>query len=342
MSGALREFGILPAGPVHEISIGDPDALQARVLTWGAVLRDLVLTGRGGRGRHIVLGLNTLPDYLQHSPNFGAIVGRVANRIAHGRFCLDGVVHRAPLNDQGRHSVHGGGDGFGKRVWRLAHHDQASVTLALTSPHGDAGYPGAVEASCTYRVCTPATLRIELSASADRPTPLNLAPHSYFRLDDASDILDHDLQIHADFYTPVDEESIPTGEIRRVAGTPCDFRVARAVRRLDQNGQRVRYDVNFVLRSGCKELVHAATLSSARSGVALEVWTSAPGLQFYDGFKLNVAPPGLNGERYIANAGLCLETQHFPDSPNRPHFPSVVLRPGERYRHICEYRFSTR
>lgn len=338
---ALRVFGALPSGSVHEITIGEPSILQARVLTWGAVLRDLVLVDRAGRARRVVLGLNTLPDYLQHSPSFGAIVGRVANRIAHGRFCLDGVMHHAPLNDHGKHSLHGGGQGFSRRPWRLDHYDSSSVTLALSSPAGDAGYPGSVDVRCVYRVCEASKLRIELSATTDAATPLNLAPHSYFNLDDAPDILDHMLQINADFYTPVDAESIPTGEIRRAEGTPYDFRNARAVRCVDASGERVRYDLNFALRGGCNELAHAATVSSTRSGVALEVWTSAPGVQFYDGYKLNVAPPGLGGARYGANAGLCLETQGFPDSPNRPHFPSVILRPRERYTHTTEYRFTT-
>lgn len=341
MSAAPRVFGTLPGGSVHEVAIGDPSMLHARVLTWGAVLRELVFIDRSGCAHSVVLGLNTLPDYVQHSPNFGAIIGRVANRIAHGRFCLDGVVHHTPRNDHGRHSLHGGGDGFSRRVWRIDRHDEHSVTLALTSPEGDAGYPGTIEASCTYRVCAPATLRIEMCAATDAPTPLNFAPHSYFRLDDAPDILDHRLQIDADFYTPVDAEGIPTGEVCRVDGTHFDFRAPRIVRRQDENGERVRYDLNFALRGGCDVLAHAATLSSTRSGVALEVWTNAPGVQLYDGFKLNVAPPGLNGAHYGANAGLCLETQHFPDSPNRPHFPSIILRPGERYTHTVEYRFTT-
>lgn len=335
---AIREFGALPSGPVHEITIGDAATLQARVLTWGAVLRDLVLASDSGGERHVVLGLNTLSDYVEHSPYFGAIVGRVANRIAHGRFCLDGVEHRTQLNDHERHSLHGGSDSFGKRNWRLERHDAQSVTLALTSPDGDAGYPGQVEVSCTYRICAPTSLRLELEATAEAPTPINLAPHSYFKLDDSPDILDHTLVINADFYTPVDEETIPTGEVRSVAGTAFDFRAPRPIRRLRENGERVRYDTNFVLRGACQGLAHAATLTSPTTHVALEVWTDAPGLQFYDGFKLNVAPSGLNGARYPANTGLCLETQYFPDSPNHPHFPSVILRPGQRYRHVCEYR----
>ncbi len=218
--------------------------------------------------------------------------------------------------------------------------------IALFQTDGEAGYPGTLVTACTYRL-NGATLRIELSASADRATPVNLCHHSYFNLDGSGTILDHDLELAADFYTPSDSDWVPTGEILAVAHTPFDFRSARPIRLMDDAGERVRYDHNYVLRRSRLEpsgiahlpLAHAATLSSRKSGLAMEVWTTEPGVQAYDGFKVNLPVPGHDGATYGPNAGLCLEPQHFPDSPNLAHFPSTILRPGETYRQVTEYRF---
>jgi aldose 1-epimerase len=285
-----------------------------------------------------VLGLNSLADYIAHSPHFGATAGRFANRIANGRFTLDGHVYQLPLNEKGRATLHGGPTGFGKRPWHLEGHDAASVALTLRSADGDNGFPGALEARCVYMLVAPATLRIEMSATTDAPTIVNLAHHSYFNLDGSPDARDHELTINADFYTPLDEDLIPTGEIRSVAGTPYDFRRPRPVR---QPGAPA-YDLSFVLpfADAATGLVHAATLRSPRGDLSMQVWTSEPALQFYDAAKLNCPVPGLGGARYGPFAGLCFEAQRFPDSPNRRHFTSAVLRPGERYRQITEYRFS--
>lgn len=342
-----RVFGTIDREPIHEATIGSRAGMQAQIITWGAVVRDLRARLPGGKQQRFVLGLNTLEDYLQHSPHFGCVVGRFANRIAHGRFVLNGETSQLPLNDNGRHSLHGGGAGFGRRVWHLAACDDTSATLTLVSPDGDNGYPGMVTVTCTYRMLEPATLRMELTATCDLPTPLNLSQHSYFNLDSSPDILDHTLQVAADFYTPTDGDDIPTGEIRSVQGTPNDFRQPRAVRRLDNAGQRIRYDLNFALRRaeqqvagvGGQSIARAATLASSKNGVALEVWTTEPGLQLYDGYKLKLPAPGLDGSHYRANAGLCLEAQRFPDSPNHPHFPDAVLRPGTIYRQLTEFRF---
>jgi aldose 1-epimerase len=340
----VSTFGHHQGTPVEEIRLRSGGA-EAAVITFGAVLRDLVVPARSGPQR-VVLGLATMEDYAAHSPHFGAIAGRFANRIRHGRFTLDGETHQLPLNQDNRHSLHGGGNGLGKQVWQVGARGDDFVTLTHVWPDGEAGYPGTLVTACTYRLIG-ATLRIELSASADRPTPVNLCHHSYFNLDGSSTILDHDLELAADFYTPADADWIPTGEILAVAGTPFDFRSARPIRLMDAAGERVRYDHNYVLRrqrlepSGIAHLplAHAATLSSRRSGLAMETWTTEPGVQAYDGFKVALAVPGHGGAAYGPNAGLCLEPQHFPDSPNLAHFPSTILRPGETYRQVTEYRF---
>jgi aldose 1-epimerase len=279
----------------------------------------------------------------------GAICGRYANRIRGGRFVLDGQAYQLPLNQDGKHALHGGGPtGFGKSLWTLLHSDARTATLALHSPAGSNGYPGALTATCRYSLVAPATLRVELSAISDAPTIVNLCHHSYFNLDGSSDILDHTLELCADLMTPIDADLIPDGRVESVAGTPFDFRSLRPIRMLGADGNRVWYDHNFVLRRDHRqpsvatglELAHAATLASAKSGLTLQVCTTEPACQVYDGANINVAVAGLDGVRYGANAGLCLEPQHVPDSPNLPQFPSTVLRPGQVYRQVSEYRFA--
>lgn len=341
----VRSFGEFAGGTVSEITLQLETGAKAQILTFGAALRDLIVPVPEGEQR-VVLGLETLDDYLNHSPHMGAIAGRYANRIAHGRFALDGKAHQLPLNQANTHSIHGGGNGFGKRNWTLLHADQTSVTLALVSPDGDAGYPGTLVTTARYSLLQPATLRLELWAHTDQPTILNLAHHSYFNLDGSPDILDHELMLRAPVVTSVDADLIPDGALRPVGDTPYDFRRTRPVRSVDIAGERVGYDHNFFLRRERREpfapgleLAHAATLVSTRSKLAMEVWTTEPCLQFYDGAKLKLPVPGLDGVRYGACAGLCLEPQHAPDSPNHPHFPTTVLRPGELYRQVSEFRF---
>jgi aldose 1-epimerase len=342
-----RVFGEVDGRLVYEVTLRSETGAEAKIIEWGAILRDLVVpTGQGGTQR-VVLGLNTLEDYIQHSPYFGAIAGRYGNRIAQGRFRLGDRTHHLSLND-GRNSLHGGARGFSSRPWQLAGADASSVAFTLLSRDDDQGYPGNLTVSCLYRLVG-STLRVELTAATDADTPVNLCQHSYFNLDGSSSILDHTLQLDADFYTPTDTELIPTGEVRAVAGTPYDFSAARPVRWIDQAaGRPFRYDINFVLRrdrlapsgmEGCT-LAYAGTFASARSGVAMEVWSTEPGLQFYDGWMTDVPVPGIHGGTYGAYAGVCLEPQYFPDSPNRPHFPAAILRPDAAYRQITEYRFA--
>jgi aldose 1-epimerase len=346
---ASRLFGEVDGQAVHEVTIRSRSGAEANVITWGAVVRDL-LVPNGGDPQRVVLGFETLDDYRAHSPYFGAIAGRYANRIDGGRFSLDGESYQLSLNEKGRHSLHGGEQGFPKKPWQLAWHDEASAALVLVSPDGDQGYPGTVTTTCIYRLLDPAVLRVELTATTDAATPINLAHHSYFNLDGSPSILDHELQLDADFYTPTDAALIPTGEIREVAGTPYDFRNRRPVRLPDPaTGEPFHYDINFVLRrdhtgqSGVPglPLARAGTFASPRNGLSMEIWSTEPGLQVYDGFMLDVSAPGLGGARYGANGGVCFEPQHFPDSPNNPHFPDTILRPGEVYRQVTEYRFAS-
>ena len=336
----VERFGEVDGTPVHEVTIRSRAGAEARILTWGAVIRDLVVPAREGLQR-VVLGLERIEDYVAHSPYFGAIVGRYANRIGEARFSLRGETHRLDVNWGGRHQLHGGTQGFGSRVWSLLAHTPSSATLALVSADGDMGYPGRLAALCTYAFEEPATLRIVLEATCDRPTPVNLTTHGYFNLDGSPTIADHELAIAGDFITPTTPDLIPTGEVRAVAGTPYDF---RALRPIGPATEGAAYDTNFVLRGGAAhpgDLAHAATLMSRRSGVALELWTTEPGLQFYDGHLLDMPVLGLGGVTYRARGGLCLEPQRFPDGPNRPHFPSCILEPGRVSRQASELRFST-
>ena len=344
----MRVFGEADSQPIHEVTLRSDTGAEAKVITWGAVLRDLLIPTGGHRTRRVVLGLNSLEDYIAHSPYFGAIAGRYGNRIAGGRFQLGERTHQLSLNENGRHSLHGGVRGFSARPWQLAALEPSYVALTLLSPDGDQGYPGNLVVSCTYTLIG-STLRVELMATGEADTPVNLCQHSYFNLDGSPSILDHTLELASDFYTPTDDELIPTGEVRAVSGTPYDFRDRRPVRLIDESAGRLfRYDINFVLRrdrtspSGIPDrpLAYAGTFASEQSGVSLEVWTTEPGLQFYDGWMTDMPVPGLEDQLYGAYAGVCLEPQYFPDSPNRPHFPDAILRPGTAYRQVTEYRFS--
>ncbi len=341
-------FGVLPDGrQIHEVVLRSKAGATATIMEWGAVVRDMHVPSKGGMQR-VVLGLNTLDDYLQHSPHMGAIAGRFANRIRGGAFTLDGVKHQLPQNFLGKHSLHGGGGGFGQRPWTILDLADNYVVMSLHSPDGDKGYPGAMTVTVRYTLREPATLRVGLVATCNAPTIVNLCHHSYFNLDGSADILDHELEVRANVYTPVDDELIPSGEMAAVSGTPYDFRRPRPIRMKGADGARVRYDNNYMLRRDRTETIqnsgmdvaHAATVRSPKNGLTMEVWTTEPAVQFYDGAKVNVPVPGLGGVTYGSAAGLCLEPQHVPDSPNIPHFPSTVLRPGEVYRQVTEYRFA--
>lgn len=333
---AVRRFGICDGVPIEAVTIRSKAGAEARILTFGAVIRDCVVPARSGPQR-VCLGFDTMEDYLAHSPHFGAVPGRFANRIANGRFSLDGATYQLPLNEAGRTCLHGGFKGFGVLPWTLAAATADSVTLTLRSADGDQGFPGTLDVTCVYRWLEPATLRYEITATTDAPTVVNLTNHAYFNLDGSPTVLDHEVTVHGSRYTVLDDKLIPTGEIRSVEGTVYDFRQPRPVR----NPENRAYDINFVIdAAGGGSLVHAARARSLVSGVTLDVHTDQPGVQLYDSGMLDCPASGLGGARYGRHAGLCLETQLFPDAPNQPSFPSSVLRPGERYGNTTEFRFS--
>lgn len=321
---------------VHRFEIAG-GGLTAQVMAWGAAIQDLRLDGHRPP---LVLGFDAFADYPAHSPYFGAIAGRYANRIRDGRFTIDGQRYQADTNFLGRHVLHGGAQGIGKRVWQVGERGGDFITLHLADPAGWMGFPGNLDISCTYRLRHGGTLAVELTATTDAPTLCNLAHHSYFNLDDGgeSDILDHRMMMNAAAYLPVDDEMIPTGVVQPVEGMPFDFVLARPIR-LQDGGEQIAYDHNFCLAAARSDLRQAAWAQGAASGVEMEVWTTEPGVQLYTGHKVAREQPGLGGRRYGAHAGFCLEPQVWPDSPNRPYFPQAVLRPGETYRQVTEYRF---
>ena len=334
-------WGSLPDGrPVEQITLR-AGVLELRVITYGAIIVSLRVPDRDGAQDDVVLGHDKLEGYLTDSPYFGALIGRVANRIAHARFSLDGVTYRLPQNDGEQH-LHGGVRGFDKVLWAATSYARASgagVALEYTSPDGDQGYPGTLQTRVEYRLTREGELEIEYSATTDRTTVVNLTQHSYFNLGGArsNDILAHELTIHAERFTPVDDRLIPTGAMAAVGGTPFDFRTPRRIgARIAESDDQLRfaggYDHNFVLRSrNGGDLTHALRVAEPLTGRTLDVYTTEPGLQFYSGNFLDGSIRGKGGRRYEHRAGFCIETQHFPDSPNQVGFPSVVLQPGQRY-----------
>ncbi len=331
--GPLPIFGTFDAEPVYEATIQSPAGAVAKILSWGAVIRDLQIPLRDGSLQGVVLGFDTFAPYPSRSPYFGALVGRYANRIANGRFVLDGNDIQLDRNENVQ-TLHGGSNGVSQRRWTMTTWSRSSVTLALHLPDGDQGFPGNMDIRCTYGFVGDTTLAVDIHAVSDAATVVNFAQHSYFNLDGASDIRNHRLRILADAYTPVGDNLIPTGEVAAVDTTAYDFRLPR---RIGTHGS-TPYDHNFVLSEPVSDGMRFAASLVGGNGLALHVHTNEPGLQFYDGAMI---PPltGLGGRRYGPHAGLCLEAQHFPDSPNQPHFPTTVLRPGRTYHQRTEFRF---
>ncbi len=320
-------FDRLPDGrPVELVQIGGP-RLRASLLTLGATVQDLRLEGIE---RPLVLGFADAASYLGQGLYVGAIVGRFANRIGHGRFTLDGTAHQADRNFLGRHLLHGGTDGIHAHLWRVVERGPDRATLALDLPDGHMGFPGAMRIAAAFSVAGDA-LDIAISAETDAATPCNIAHHGYFDLDGQGDIRGHALQVEADEYLPVDADLIPTGAIEPVAGTAFDFRTER---KIGDHG----YDHNLCLARARRPLTRVARLVG-QSGLAMTVETTEPGLQLYDGRHF-AGPPGLGGRRYGACAGVALEAQGWPDSPNRPQFPDCILRPGQRWQARTLYRFA--
>lgn len=347
-----QPFGRSPAGePIDVLTLTNLRGLEMRVMTYGGIILSLKTPDRQGHVDDVVLGHDTAQGYFPNAPFFGAIAGRYANRIAKGRFTLDGQVYTLATNDGANH-LHGGRKGFDQVVWRAEPFNNrggVGVQLSYTSADGEEGYPGRVKATVTYTLTDANTLAVTYEATTDKPTIINLTQHSYFNLAGATarDILGHELTIHADRYTPIDAGFIPTGELAPVAGTPFDFRTATPIgARIAQDDEQLRrgrgYDHNFVLNRQGDGLSLAASVFEPTSGRTLEVRTTEPGMQFYSGNFLDGTLSGKGGVKYGQRAGFCLETQHYPDSPNHPEFPSVVLRPDRPYRSETTFSFGTR
>lgn len=344
-------FGATPDGDtVERITLRSPDGIELDVITYGATVTRLMALDRDGVPADVVLGHEWLESYLAGTPYFGAIVGRYGNRIADGRFTLDGTEYELAINNGPNH-LHGGLVGFDKVIWEAEPYETESgsgVVLTYVSEAGEEGYPGELSVRVTYAL-TGSDLRIDYEATTDAPTIVNLTHHGYWNLagHGAGDILGHELTLAASRFTPVDETLIPTGELRAVEGTPFDFREPTAIgARIDAADEQLEfgggYDHNFVIDGWANdgELRPAAVLRDPASGRVMEVLTTEPGVQFYSGNFLDGSDIGKGGALYGHRTGLCLETQHFPDSPNQQGFPSTVLRPGETYRSTTVYRFS--
>lgn len=340
-------FGLTAAQvPVERFTLTTRNGMTAQILTYGGIVSSLRVPDRNGVMGDVVLGFDTMEGYLGTHPYFGALIGRYGNRIARARFTLEGKEYALAANNGPNH-LHGGVVGFDKKVWRAEEVPAAEPTVRLryTSKDGEEGYPGTLETSVLYHLTDKNELQIDYEASTDKPTVVNLTNHAYFNLAGDGDVLGHELTILADQYTPVDKGLIPTGELLPVAGTPFDFRQSVAIgARIAADHEQIRfgggYDHNYVLRSGGARLAPAARVREPKSGRVMEVDTTEPGVQLYTGNFLDGSITGKGGRKHGKHAALCLETQHFPDSPNKPKFPSAVLRPGERLRSTTVYRFS--
>ena len=350
--GIVRKaFGRVEGRPVDLFLLTNSRGMRAAITNYGGIVVELWVPDRQGRLADVVLGYPAVEEYVKASPYFGAIIGRYGNRIGKARFTLGGKEYRLAANDHGNH-LHGGIKGFDKVIWQAQPAETPhgpQLTLSYLSRDGEEGYPGNLEATVTYRVTADNALEIEYRATADKPTPVNLTNHSYFNLrgQGEGDILGHHLMLCADRFTPVDAELIPTGELRSVEGTPFDFRTPVAIgKRIDQPDEQLRfgrgYDHNFVLNKKPGEMSLAARVVEPSTGRVMDVLTTEPGIQFYSGNFLDGTNVGKGGKVYRHRYGFCLETQHFPDSPNKPHFPATILEPGKEYRSRTVYRFSTR
>jgi len=330
---------------IERYVLEDAHGLRVAILTLGGIIQSIEVPDRHGQTANVALGFSSLDDYVTRNPFFGALVGRFANRIARARFTLDGTEYVVPAS-QPPNSLHGGLVGFDKHIWDVRAASPTRLDLALLSPDGDQGYPGALSVEVSYSL-TDHALRLDYRATTDKPTVLNLTNHSYFHLggEGSGSIDDHVLTINAERYTPIDATLIPTGALDPVAGTPLDFRTPTPI------GARLRdgfeqlvlaqgYDFNYVVDGETGTLRPAARVEHPASGRVMEVLTTQPGIQFYSGNFINGSLVGPSGRTYRQGDGFALETQHFPDSPNQPAFPSTVLRPGERFESTTIFRFS--
>lgn len=347
-----ESFGNAPDGtPVYLYTLKNSHGMEARIITFGGIIVSLKVPDRNGKLDDVVLGFNTPGDYVKHHDYFGALIGRYGNRIGKGKFTLEGKDYMLATNNGPNH-LHGGKFGFDQKVWEVdeaASEAGKALVLKYTSKDGEEGYPGTLSAKVRYSVTDSNELKIEYSAVTDKPTVVNLTQHSYFNLagQGNGDILSHELTLVADKFTPVDTTLITTGELRPVEGTPMDFRIPVAIgARINQKEQQLNfgggYDHNWVLNRKDGTLSLAASVYEPTTGRVMDVLTTEPGIQFYSGNFLNGSATGKGGKVYNHRNGFCLETQHYPDSPNKPQFPSTELKPGDTYQTVTVYRFLAR
>ncbi|MEJ0089307.1 MAG: aldose epimerase family protein [Limisphaerales bacterium] len=342
------DFGKTTDGvPVEIYTLRNSKGMEATIMTYGGIVTSLKVPDKHGKFDDVVLGYDNLEDYLKSSQYFGALIGRYGNRIAKGKFSLDGVEYTLAVNNV-PNSLHGGVKGFDKSVWSarsLLTGNGPSLILTLVSRNGEEGYPGNLLITAIYSVTEDDGLKVEFSATTDQKTVVNLTHHSYFNLRGSGDVLGHVVYLNADKFTPVDSTLIPTGELRPVAGTPFDFRTPAMIgaRIGDTNDEQIvfgnGYDHNWVLNKQTNELSLAASVYEPTTGRTMEVWTTEPATQFYSGNFLDGTLTGKGGRVYQFRDGFCFEPQHYPDSPNHPAFPTTELKPGETYQNTIIYKF---
>jgi aldose 1-epimerase len=335
-------FGKLRSGGAVDLfTLTNKNGLIVKVTNYGATITEIHAPDREGKLVDVALGFDTLDGYLDANAYFGCTVGRYANRIALGRFNLDGKSYKLAKND-GVNSLHGGQRGFDKAVWKATVLKGAAVQFQHTSPDNDEGYPGKVDVTVVMTLTDRNELQIDYTATATKPTPINLTNHTYFNLAGSGDIKAHKLILASDFYLPKNQDNIPTGEVRSVVKTALDFTkpVPVGARFAKLGGKPLGYDHTFILRSGGRELAIAARVTDPKTGRVVELYTTEPALQFYTGNFLDGNTTGKGGVAYKQHSGFCLEAQRYPDSPNQPHFPNCILRPGETYRQTTVHRFT--
>lgn len=330
---------------IESYTLQNSHGATAKIITFGATLTELLVPDRHGKMGDVVLGFDDLSQYAKKGPYFGATIGRYGNRIAKGHFSLDGKDYQLALNN-GPNSLHGGLGGFDHAIWKAAPKETAagpSVKFTYVSKDGEDNYPGTLTVSVTYTLTNTNELKFDYAAETDKPTVLNITNHSYFNLAGSGDILKHVLYLNADKFTAVDDTLIPTGELKSVAGTPLDFRKPTAIgAHIAEIKDIGGYDHNYVLNGKAGTLREIAKVEDPSSGRHMEVWTTEPGVQFYSAIHLNETIVGKGGTKYQKYGALCLETQHYPDSPNHPDFPSTVLRPGAKFTSETIYKFSAK
>ena len=320
--------------------------MEVCATNYGGRIVSVTVPDRNNQWRDVVLGHDSIADYIHIDGNFGALIGRYGNRINQGRFTLDGVEYQLPQNNYG-HCLHGGPKGFHHSVWDATQPNDTTLELTLHSPDGEAGFPGNLDVKVVYTLTSDNALRLQYTATTDKPTIVNLTNHSYFNLSGnaANDVLNDTVQFDADAFTPIDSTFMTWGEIRPVEGTPFDFRAGKTVGQdIEADDEQLKnglgYDHNMVLNTGGDLSKVACRISDPTSGIVLRVYTTEPGIQFYTGNFLDGKVKGKGGIAYPRRGAICVETQHYPDSPNQPNYPSVVLRPGETYSSTCIYKFS--